>query len=387
MKLVSIVLLASVASTLAAAAAERGLQILAKKWNITDPSFTYGALGFELDYQVSDFIDDDMTAYALYTSPGCKETGAAVPPSILTSTKPVLTGQVYDTDNHGDGVRDQKLTVGVVADTITASDIYAADTTLGAVIATIDFCVRFSLQTNHDGTHYEVNFLETLVTLFVDLSDSFVIADINIASKNKLLNTANQGYLLEGYQCNGDNEALVTEADLTLTRNQGSVIRVCVKPDIYAFTAGIKMRSIDYFTFSRNAIIQSAIIGYNQEAVNGLTSLTCNNGDAVCFFETILFAAFYNTTGVVVGSGTGSMQFGGARGLRGLQADTSRLEAAATSEFDLYFGVLYPKFVLEVVHPYNDAGSATIAVMSAIALVIAGAFLFYLIRWSMILIE
>jgi hypothetical protein len=147
-------------------------------------------------------------------------------------------------------------------------------------------------------------------------------------------------YLLEGFQCgwNAANDAL-TETELIATRRrQGSVIRVCVKPDAEAVTAGIRMRSLDDFTFSRGLVNQPAITGYNQEANNGLTSLSCRNGVDVCVFGTILFAAFYTSqcTGVVFGSGTGSMQFG-TRRLRALQPN--RPEAVATSEFALDFGV------------------------------------------------
>jgi hypothetical protein len=383
MKIVSMIFVAaSVASTLAA---ERGLQTLGKKWNITpNPSFTYGGLVFDLDYQVSDFIDDNMTDYALYTSPGCKDTGVPVSALVLTSTKPVLTGHDYNADNNGDGVRDQKLTVGIVTAEVVNSPLYVEETDVdGAITAEIDFCVRFSLQTNHDGA-VEVNFLETLVTLFVDLSDGFEIGDVNVTPKINLQNTANQVYLLAGYQCNAANAALI-ETELAATRNQGSVIRVCVKPDAEAIADGIKMRSIDNFMFIQDIIIQPAIIGYNQESSNGLTILTCSNGDEVCVFETILFAAFYSTAGVVLGSGTGSMQFG-ARRLRVLQTDRS--EAAATSKFGLDLGVLYPIVFDSVADPlHNDAGAVIIATMSAIALVLAGAFLFYLCRWTTILID
>jgi hypothetical protein len=362
MKLISIIFVASVASTLAA---ERGLQTLAKKWNITDPTFTYNSLGFVLDYQVSDFIDNTHTLHALWTSPGCQETGAEVPASVLASNRPDLTGAAYNAGNNGDGVRDQTLTVNVNPANIAASDIYVEDATVGSVTASIDFCVRFSLLTAGTGP-VEVNFLETLVTLYVDLSDGFSIGDVNVAPKIKLINTANQVYLLDGYQCDDANDAL-TGTDLTDTRNQGSVIRVCVKPDTDAVAAGITMRSLDVFTFSRNAgsITQEAIIGYNEEATNGLTSLTCSNGAAVCFFETILFAAFYSNVGVVLGSGTGSMQFGGARrGLRALQSDRS--ESAATSDFELDLAVnpLGPR----------GSGAASSGVMAATALVLAAAF-------------
>ena len=371
---------------LALASTERGLQTLSKKWHITpDPSFTYGGLAFDLDYQVSDFIDDGMTAYAVYTS-GCKETGTAVPVTVLTSHKAVLTGEVYNANNNGDGVRDQKLTVGVNADTIAASDIYMEDTTVGSATAMIDFCVRFSLQTtNHEGP-IEVSFLETLVTLFVDLSDGFAIGDVNVVPNIKIQSTANQGYFLEGYQCDLANDAL-NGTDLTDTRSQGSVIRVCVKPDTEAVAAGIKMRSLDEFTYTRNSgIRQPAIIGYNLEATNGLTSLTCSNGVDVCVLETMLFAAFYSTTGVVLGSGTGSMQFGGARRLRALQAGT-KPAVAATSEFNLDFGILNSNvLVVEDIGPPRGSGAAVIATMSVIAFGIFGAFLFYLFKWTTIIL-
>jgi hypothetical protein len=383
MQFVSFIFVASMASTFAT---ERGIQALANKWIIApDPSFAYGGLAFDLDYQVSDFIRNDMTAYALYTSPGCKETGAPVPATFLTSILHVLTGQAYNETNNGDGVRDQKLTVNVNPVTIAASDIYAEETTDGFVTATIDFCVRFSLQVYHDGLTEEVNYLETLVTLFIDLSDGFVIGDVNVVPNIKIQNTANQDYFLEGYQCDLANDALTTGTNLTDSRSQGSVIRVCVKPNTEAVAAGIKMRSLDEFTFSRNSgIRQSAIIGYNLEATNGLTSLTCSNGVDVCVFETMLFAAFYSTTGVVFGSGTGSMQFG-TRRLRALpQAD--RTEVAATSEFNLAFGILNSKVLEEGLGPApHGPGTATTAAMSAISLSIAGAFLFYLCRWTAIL--
>ena len=177
---------------------------------------------------------------ALFSSPGCKESNVVVPTSVLSSTKPILTGADYNADNNGDGVRDQKLTVAVEPATIAASGIYTEDPALGAVTATIEFCVRFSLLTGAGAT--EVNFLETLVTLFVvGLTDGFAIGDVDVAPKIKLKNTANQVRLLDGYQCDTSNDAL-TGADLTDTRNQGSIIRVCVKPDTEAFAAGIKIR-------------------------------------------------------------------------------------------------------------------------------------------------
>jgi hypothetical protein len=408
MKLISIIyVLTSVASISACRAlidnvtpyaAERGLQALSKKWNIIDPSFTYDALGFlDLDYQVTDSIDNAHTLHTIWTSPGCQKTGVPVPPSVLTSTRPILTGHAYNPYISGDhGVRDQKLTFGMVPANITASDIYVEDTNVDSFNATIDFCVRFSLVT---AEAVEVNYLETLVTLFVDLSDGFAIADVNVTPKIKIQNTANQEYLLEAYQCDAANAEL-TGTDLVAKRLSGSVIRVCVKPDAEAVTAGLKMRSLDEFTFTRDLdpvgpdagdLNQTAIIGYNLESDNGLTVLTCSNGVDVCVFETILFAVFYsNLPGVVLGSGTGSMQFGsGARRL-GSQVHRSNLAAITWSDFELasevddgvYIGCGDPRErdpdpPNDSDDPTNDSGGATknaVGVMAAtVFIVMAGA--------------
>jgi hypothetical protein len=374
MKLVSIIFVASsVASTLAA---ERGLQVLGAKWNITDPTFAYAGLGFDLDYDVSDFVDNSNVATTLYTSPGCQLEGTVVPDGFLTSARPALTGVAHNPNGNGDGVREQNLHLTVVPATIASSGIYAEDTAVGAVAATIAFCVRFSLMTPEGGGDpIEVNYLETLVTLFVDLSDGFDIGEVNVAPKIKIENTANQVYLLEGYQCAVGSTVALSVDDAALTRNQGSVIRVCVTPDAEGIADGIKMRSLDDFTFSRGVIEQTAITGFNQEASNGLTSLTCTSGADVCVFETILFAAFYTTTGTVLGSGTGSMQFG-TRRLRALQE-------AVSSEFELDFGVTNKNGREDPTEEYNpsapkdqggQSGAATSGVMAATALVMAGAF-------------
>jgi hypothetical protein len=181
--------------------------------------------------------------------------------------------------------------------------------------------------------------------------------------------------LLEGYQCAVGSTVALSVDDAALTRNQGSVIRVCVTPDAEGIADGIKMRSLDDFTFSRGVIEQTAITGFNQEASNGLTSLTCTSGADVCVFETILFAAFYTTTGTVLGSGTGSMQFG-TRRLRALQE-------AVSSEFELDFGVTNKNGREDPTEEYNpsapkdqggQSGAATSGVMAATALVMAGAF-------------
>ena len=50
----------------------RNLATLAEKWNITDPTFDYDRLEFDLDYGVSDYIAEGMFSHGIYDE-NCKE--------------------------------------------------------------------------------------------------------------------------------------------------------------------------------------------------------------------------------------------------------------------------------------------------------------------------
>jgi hypothetical protein len=220
--------------------------------------------------------------------------------------------------------------------------LYTEDTSGSQVTAEIRFCVRFGLYTK-SVTSVEVNFLETLVTLNVDLTDGFEIGSIAVAPRDRLVRTANQVYLVIGYRCDAANDKVVI--DLAIT--QGTVVKVCVEPDAEATADGIKMRSIDDFTWSRNSpntVNQPAIVGRNRVAANQLTTLVCTGGQQICSFETILFAAFYTTPGAVLGAGVASMQFGTTNNGRRLRGDSEGRDlqeddAAAAAEFELDFDV------------------------------------------------
>merc|ERR1712216_29903 len=181
----------------------------------------------------------------------------------------------------------------------------------------------------------EVNFLESVVTLNIDLSAGFSIDDINVTPKDQLINTAATSYTVEGFMCQPGSDTPVVDATTALS--QGSLITVCIKPDSDGIADGIKMRTVDSFEWTRDSTAQVAIES-GVAAGNLLTSFdesVCAGGD-YCQFSSILFAAFYATEGQVSGNGVASMQFGTRRlsegsGLRALQEQ----DAAATSEFDL----------------------------------------------------
>ena len=333
---------------------------LEEKWAIgEEPTFTYESLDFTLTFLITDFIIPGQAKYTMYTQE-CQEGGTE-----LAASGSGLTGTALEdttnTNRETTVTLDQQVTIMISVDptAITSNtDIYTESDQPGDVTAQVVFCVRFGLYT--DGFAEEVNFLETVITLDVDLSDGFEIASIAVEPKDKLVRTAAQAYQVEGYVCT-DQE---TQGDLTAIRNQGAQIRVCVRPDEEARNDGIYMRRIDSFEWRRDspAPITQAAVESGQAASNTLTDLFCEPGELVCNFVSILFASFYATPGAVTGSGVASMQFGGdntyidladglqykadgtqvteffkmRRNLRQLQDDE---EVAATSEFDLSFDV------------------------------------------------
>jgi len=293
-------------------------------------------MDFAFDYPVSNFVDQGQAYYEVYDS-ACKEGGNLVTTGITSSAiVDVTAGSVTDDAAFDIAGKMAQVPVSVDVNAITGNtDVYSETDTAGAVGATIEFCVRFGLNTL-GGSPVEVNFLESVITLTIDLSNGFDVADINVTPKDQLINTATQAYTVEGFMCEEGSDTPVVDAAAAL--NQGSLITVCIKPDADGIADGIKMRSVDSFDWTRGATTQNAVES-GLAATNLLTSFddnACAGGD-YCQFSSILFAAFYATEGQVSGSGVASMQFGTRRlsekagGLRVLQEQ----EAAATSEFDL----------------------------------------------------
>jgi hypothetical protein len=100
------------------------------------------------------------------------------------------------------------------------------------------------------------------------------------------------------------------------------------------------MRTVDSFTWTRDANTQAAVEG-GLAAGNLLTTFDaglCAAGD-YCTFSSILFAAFYATTGSVAGNGIASMQFG-TRRLADNAGGLRSLQTLGSSEFDLSVDII-----------------------------------------------
>lgn len=324
----------------------RHLVTLQEKWALTENGFTYSDLSFALDFLTSDFILDEMARAQIYTD-DCAQGNTTVP-----STDLAWTLNPDDTPA-GVGNNSRGFVVDIVMNTTNiANSVTYSEETVGEVIGTVRFCVRFGLWTNSDSP-IEVNFLETLVTLTVDLTDGFSIDTVNVRARDALVRTATQAYEVEGYQCDNNNVRL-TGQDLVVSRNQGEIIRVCVTPNQEARDQEVFMRYIDNFSWQRDyggaiGVVTQAAVEDREAANNALSELFCTPGSLVCAFETILFASMYRTPGAVTGSGVASMQFGddpavSRRNLRRTLQEDDESAVAAVAEFDMD---------LEVVPVYN----------------------------------
>jgi hypothetical protein len=292
---------------------QRELANLQEKWFLTDDGVDFGGLEFTLNYITSDFVVDGMMKAVVYTT-DCKDGGVIIPSSDMSvNLVPDATPA-----GSGDNPREIYVDLALDADNIDNSLAYDEVTDESGTTATISFCMRFSLFTNSDAP-IEVNYLETLVTLSVDLTSNFAIEGIEVAAKETVVVTAEAIYQVEAFQCNNLNEKL-TDVELAISRNQGSVVRVCVQPDLEGRGSGVVMKSIDSFTFNRDyggpiGTVTQAAVENGIAASNFLTDLYCTEGSPVCAFETVLFSSMYMQQGSVAGTGEASMKFSSSRRL------------------------------------------------------------------------
>ena len=271
---------------------DRALATLADKWSIADPAFAIDGLAFTFYYPVSNFIDQNQAYYEVYDA-GCKAGANLISTGITSSPLiDVTVGSV--TDDGAFLISGDTVQVPIAINPVTIAsnlDVYTETTTDGSIGASIVFCVRFGLNTP-GASPQEVNFLESVVTVSIDLSSGFNIAAVNVTPKDKLINTASQAYTVEGYMCNLGTDTPVTDATTALT--QGSLITICVKPTAEGIADGIKMRTIDSFEWTRAATPTQAAIESGTFASNLLTNYdaaACVGGD-YCQFSYILFCRF-----------------------------------------------------------------------------------------------
>jgi hypothetical protein len=114
-------------------------------------------------------------------------------------------------------------------------------------------------------------------------------------------------YAAIGYLCNAKNEKI---DPYQYPLDKGKIARVCVQPSDFALDEGVKMRSIDSFTWTRQALTLSQVaVTTNAQEAPG-TEIFCRQGEDICSFQTNLDDNFYGTRGIVNGNGFVWLQFG-----------------------------------------------------------------------------
>jgi hypothetical protein len=281
----------------------RLLQEALDRYEIGESRIIFAGKSVTLIFPVSDMNEDGSVEIATYSDDQC---------SVNIEGNDYLMPEIrYDTNPNPDGSKNREITIHY---TISPELIQLSDLWLQTDDDTfyIQFCISFSLKLNPDAA--PIANIETIVKLQVDLVGDFG-ESVNVKPNNQTEEEAEQIYYVEGFLCDITNQQVV----YTVPRNQGSMVRVCVKPTDDALTDGVYMRRVDSFTFQRDSLVGGRIV---QQAVrdgktanDALTQLFCTRGWDLCYFDTLLRSDFYFGPGTVSGFGEAWLQVSSKRKL------------------------------------------------------------------------
>jgi hypothetical protein len=260
-------------------------QTLTEKWGIDEDtvitSFDPNTNTFTQTFDVDDSILLANTGGEIYDEE-CKEGGSAV----YLDDEGILN---IGTAIAGTGLA--TLSFDLDLDILRQDPTVFLRNPLDAQDIRMKICSRFFLQTGD--ASLEVNYLETIITLFFDLEAGFDVTGFTVDVRERIETIKDKEYGAEGYLCDPANPTEELESNIF---PQGSIISVCVQPDEASKADGILLFSIDSFKWVRGAIEQDAVEG-GSSASNGLTSpLGCAPYSEICSFSTMLFADFYSAT-------------------------------------------------------------------------------------------
>lgn len=284
---------------------------LDQKFNLTGPFFEYESLeNINMDFIVSDLMEDSMIGYTFYDGFNCKDTDGG-DTDITENSGYLLSRLRTDLTPIGDGSKERNVKVNLRLDPnqLTSSPLYHEKDGSDGSRATVEFCLRMSIYSEDKESlnAMEVNFLENLVTLDINLASDFEL-DVQLAASDRVVEQAYRDLAVEGYICDSDDNSLLVTQE-SLSKNQGETIRICVSPTKEALEDGARMKSLEEFTFSLadGSYDQVAIQpGTGGVAADLLTTVSCEEGQIVCAFETLLNANFFTANGpnVVLGKGS-----------------------------------------------------------------------------------
>jgi len=290
---------------------------LARLWNIDDPVVDKNGNTFAFNYGniTADHITTIETqVQATMYGADCKVDGAATygQMGIITNNptpgEPFeLTSLAYDNTGYdtNDGTGNIKYEFRMFPSTMSdRSDFNSLlSSTANIDVSVMSFCVRFGLFIGTD----EVNFLESQVKITITVNFSFELLDVSPKPREQGGISLAQEYKVVAALCPNQPAQF----------NQGAAIQVCLAPDGPALLDGMLITSVDSFTWERSGVIgasQSAVnedeaAEKNAEALDGLSVITVQDDQKQIMVTTILYAAFYESTGTATASGSATTNF------------------------------------------------------------------------------
>eukprot|EP00529_Nitzschia_sp_RCC80_P010473 CAMPEP_0113452304 /NCGR_PEP_ID=MMETSP0014_2-20120614/6778_1 /TAXON_ID=2857 /ORGANISM="Nitzschia sp." /LENGTH=782 /DNA_ID=CAMNT_0000343673 /DNA_START=450 /DNA_END=2798 /DNA_ORIENTATION=- /assembly_acc=CAM_ASM_000159 len=193
--------------------------------------------------------------------------------------------------------------------------------------ANIKFCVRVMLFVD-SSLEIEVNYVETVVTVDVDLTDGFDVGEFQTAPKEQIDKRAFLPSQVEGFFCDDCFQRIEVKPNYKVVFNQGSFVRVCVRATDETLLSGVSIKQLWSFQYRRSQrnnddLIQVAVQDGGLPSSDGLSEVDCPFPN-LCVITTLLQAKFFPSPGVLVGEGFAILQInkdaisndGRGRGLR-----------------------------------------------------------------------
>jgi len=335
---------------------------LASRWNLEKPDVAYDpdANKFDFSYPAASVKNDEMeiTFYDIncrYDGTGefveyeLGQTGEGIDVSTITmdpTPKFYFTMDVQKLANN-ENIYTTLSGDPAIDDLIATEDNGITDDDVGSGV--MQMCVRFDIGYKTDGVFQSVNFIESILQIKYDLTVGFQVAAFSVAPKERITTTTvKDNYELLGYLCPDTavtemkEGRLVPKETVNGAFNQGALISVCVIPKSAAVDDGIIITSLtDYNWLRADTNITQEAIKDSQKSTNGLSLHRCETPNHYCVIESILFAEFFESSGVVGGTGNAQLAFE-ARRLSEADAKAVRRkleEEDSSAEFDLSVGV------------------------------------------------
>jgi hypothetical protein len=118
------------------------------------------------------------------------------------------------------------------------------------------------------------------------------------------------GYRIDVYECDANLKMIPTED--RQVKNQGSVYRVCFRPNNKALEDGVGIKEIHSFAWEletkKGVVEQQAVINGNGDDV--LSILNCEEDRKLCYLDSLLGSRFYVDPGSVLGYGEAYLTIG-----------------------------------------------------------------------------